>query len=145
MANDFSEDNLFRNDGEDGFVDVTVAQGIDVNGFAMGASWGDYDNDGRQDLYVSNMYSKAGLRITGGLKQLDRRFRMLAGGNYLWRHGDDGFQLVSGLSPPKLTVARADWAWGGQFADFNNDGFLDIYVPAGYYTVPDEFSTPVDL
>lgn len=145
VANDFSEDNLFRNDGEDGFVDVTVAQGIDVNGFAMGATWGDYDNDGRQDLYVSNMYSKAGLRITGGLKQLDKRFGMLAGGNYLWRHDDDGFQLVSGLSPPKLSVARADWAWGGQFADLNNDGFLDIYVPAGYYTVPDEFKTSVDL
>jgi hypothetical protein len=145
VANDFSEDNLFRNDGPHGFVDVTVAQGIDAIGFAMGASWGDYDNDGRQDLYVSNMYSKAGLRITGQLKRLDPRTRMLAEGNYLWRRGDEGFQLVSGNSPPKLTVARADWAWGGQFADLNNDGFLDIYVPSGNYTVPDEFSSPVDL
>ena len=145
VANDFSEDNLFRNDGPDGFVDVTVAQGIDAIGFAMGVSWGDYDNDGRQDLYVSNMYSKAGQRITGRLKQLDPRIRMLAEGNYLWRRGNEGFQLVSGKSPPKLNVARADWAWGGQFADLNNDGFLDIYVPSGNYTVPDEFSTPIDL
>ena len=33
-------------------------------GFSMGASWGDYDNDGFEDLYVSNMYSEPGRRMT---------------------------------------------------------------------------------
>ncbi|MCH8047254.1 MAG: VCBS repeat-containing protein [Planctomycetes bacterium] len=145
VANDFAPDHLFRNDGADGFTDVTEASGANVMGFAMGASWGDYDNDGRQDLYVSNMYSKAGKRIIGQLAGLDARFAQMVEGNYLYRAGEQGFRLVSGLKQPKLTVARAGWAWGGQWADLDNDGYLDLYVSSGYYSVPEAFSTDVDL
>ena len=145
VANDFAPDHLFRNDGADGFTDVTEASGANVMGFAMGASWGDYDNDGRQDLYVANMYSKAGKRIIGQLAGLDARFAQMVEGNYLYRAGEQGFRLVSGLKQPKLTVARAGWAWGGQWADLDNDGYLDLYVSSGYYSVPEAFSTDVDL
>jgi hypothetical protein len=44
-----------------------------------------------------------------------------------------------------LTVAKAGWSWGGQFVDVDNDGYLDIYVSSGYYSVPDEFTTNIDL
>ena len=57
VANDFATDNLLRNDGNAGFTDITDAIGIDQLGFAMGVTWGDYDNDGRYDLYVSNMWA----------------------------------------------------------------------------------------
>ena len=70
IANDWGPDNLFRNDGPIGFTDVTTEAGITAYGFAMGASWGDYDNDGREDLYVSNMYSASGRR---GLSSCGRR------------------------------------------------------------------------
>ncbi|MCH8047347.1 MAG: VCBS repeat-containing protein [Planctomycetes bacterium] len=145
VSNDFAPDQLFRNDGPRGFVDVTSQAGVDLVGFGMGASWGDYDNDGRQDLYVSNMYSKAGMRITRQIDRLDVRFGRLADGNYLYRNRGERFEKVSGLKPPELTVARAGWSWGGQFVDIDNDGFLDIYVSSGYYTVPEEFETTVDL
>jgi hypothetical protein len=145
VANDFAPDNLLRNDGAAGFTDVTHEMGIDALGFAMGASWGDYDNDGRDDLYVSNMYSKAGLRITSQVAGLDQRIAELANGNYLYRNLGSRMQLVSGLKPPAVTVARAGWSWGGQFLDANNDGFLDIYVPCGYYSAPDEYATNIDL
>ncbi|MCA9264943.1 MAG: VCBS repeat-containing protein [Planctomycetales bacterium] len=145
VANDFAPDFFFRNDGEQGFRDVTAQAGMRAMGFAMGASWGDFDNDGRQDLYVSNMFSKAGSRITGRISSIDPRIAELAQGNYLYRQTEDGFQLVSGLKPPALTVARAGWSWGGQFADFDNDGFLDIYVSSGYFTAPSQFETDVDL
>ena len=145
VANDFAPDNLLRNDGEAGFHEVTAELGIDHLGFAMGASWGDYDNDGQFDLYVSNMFSKAGQRITSQVDQLDPRIAQLADGNYLYRFDGKRFSLVSGLESPKLTVARAGWSWGAQFLDANNDGFLDLYVPNGYYSVPPEFETEVDL
>ncbi|RMH23499.1 MAG: VCBS repeat-containing protein, partial [Acidobacteria bacterium] len=51
LANDYAPNNLFRNDGGGRFTDVTAeTNSADVLGFSMGASWGDYDRDGRQDL-----------------------------------------------------------------------------------------------
>ncbi len=145
VANDFAADQLFRNDGSQGFHEVTGQIGIDRLGFAMGASWADADNDGLLDLYVSNMFSKAGQRITSQIDGLDARIPQLADGNYLYRYDGQRFHLTSGFDPPQWTVAQAGWSWGGQFVDVNNDGFEDLYVPNGYYTVPAEFETNVDL
>ncbi|NQV25210.1 MAG: VCBS repeat-containing protein, partial [Rhodopirellula sp.] len=52
LANDFAVNSLMRNDGDAGFVDVATETGTTDIGFGMGATWGDYDNDGRADLYV---------------------------------------------------------------------------------------------
>jgi hypothetical protein len=69
-----------------------------------------------------------------------------AKGNYLYHQQDGGkFDLVSGLKPPAMQVAKAGWGWGGQFADFNNDGWLDIYSLNGYFTAPKQVATEVDL
>ena len=114
-------------------------------GFGMGASWGDYDNDGRQDLYISNMYSKAGLRITAQIDGMDPRFRRSADGNRLFRNlGNGKFNLRSGEKPSDLHVVKAGWSWGGQFMDVDNDGYLDLYVTNGFRTTPEALSTPVD-
>ena len=146
IANDWAADHLFRNDGTDGFADVTAEAGTTAFGFAMGATWGDYDNDGKQDLYVTNMFSKAGQRITSQVEGLNADYAESATGNYLYHQKDDGkFDLVSGLKPPAMLVAKAGWGWGGQFADFNNDGWLDIYSNNGYFTAPKEVATEVDL
>ena len=145
VANDWATDNLFRNDGSHGFTDVTEELGTTEFGFGMGVTWGDYDRDGRQDIYVSNMYSKAGRRITAQIKELNPSYQRSVDGNYLYRHTPSGFQLVSGLAPPQLPVAEAGWSWGGQFADFDNDGWLDLYVLSGYFSAPDQFASNVDL
>ena len=140
-ANDFAPNNMLRNDG-DRFRDVTAETGTADIGFGMGVSWGDYDNDGLQDLYVCNMYSKAGQRIMGQIPGLDPRIVMLAGGNSLFRNEGGRFRKVSGVEPPSLLVEKVGWAWGGQFADFDNDGFLDIYSLSGYYSAPPEIAIP---
>jgi hypothetical protein len=53
-------DKLYRNNGDGSFTDVTRAAGVETPGFGMGAFWGDYDNDGCLDLYVTN-YGKSRL------------------------------------------------------------------------------------
>ena len=100
----------------------------------------------KQDLYVSNMYSKAGRRIMSRLDSLEHDFKISADGNVLYRHLEGGrFDRVSGLKPPALTVAKAGWSWGGQFADFDNDTALDIYALSGYFTAPEEVASDLDL
>ena len=146
IANDWGLDVLFRNDGSGGFTDVTTQAGVTAYGYAMGASWGDYDNDGEDDLYVSNMYSEPGRRITKQIPGLEKMFIESAAGNWLYRRVDNGkFEQVAGLEPPSMTVMKAGWSWGGCFADFDNDSFLDLYVLNGYFTAPKEHSSGLDL
>lgn len=148
VANDFAQDYLFRNDGEEGFSDVTFEIGGEtMMGFGMGASWGDYDRDGKQDLYVSNMYSKAGIRIVEHFdEKLDSRFRRSADGNRMYRNDGKQMELKSANEKEDgLNVNKAGWSWGGQMFDVDNDGFLDIYVASGYFTAPTILAVDKDL
>lgn len=146
IPNDWGLNVLFRNDGPAGFTDVTQEAGLTYYGFSMGASWGDYDNDGREDLYISNMFSEAGRRITSRITGLNPMFAESAMGNWLY-HGEPGgrFTMVAGAHPPAMTVMQVGWSWGGCFADFNNDAYLDLYVLSGYYTAPRELASGLDL
>ena len=145
VVNDFAPNNLYRNDGGGGFTDVTAATGTADLGFGMGASWGDYDADGLQDLYVTNMHSKAGLRIAARLNDVDGNFRRMARGNTLFRNRMDGFEQVSSLKRPGLLVEAAGWGWGSQFLDLDNDSDLDIHALSGFYTAPSAVELPVDI
>jgi len=146
VANDWAPSVLFRNDGPAGFTDVTAESELTYYGYSMGASWGDYDNDGREDLYVSNMYSDPGRRMTARIPGLDKMFVESAAGNWLYQKQANGkFKQVAGLTAPAMTVMNAGWSWGGCFADFDNDSFLDLYVLSGYFTAPKELSSELDL
>ena len=145
VVNDFAPNNLFRNDGVDGFTDVTRATGTADLGFGMGASWGDFDEDGLLDLYVTNMHSKAGLRITAQLNEVAPNFERLARGNTLFRNHVSGFEHVSSLQRPGLLVEAAGWGWGSQFVDLDNDSDLDLFALSGYYTAPSAVELPIDI
>ena len=151
ICNDFSPDVFLRNDTERGsykpeFTEVTQeVAGNSVMGFAMGASWGDFDNDGDLDLYVSNMYSKAGLRIVDQLDDVNERLRVSAHGNFLYVNDDGKLSQVAGSGDEQQHVSSVGWSYGGQFADFNNDGELDIYVASGFYSPPQEVANDKDL
>ena len=145
VANDYGRNNLYRNDpGADGgrrFRDVAAELGVEDISAGMSVAWGDYNNDGLMDIYVSNMFSSAGNRIT-----YQRRFRSEADdatlghfqrharGNTLFEaRADGGFRDVSVAEG--VTMGR--WAWGSKFVDLNNDGLEDIYVTNGYLTTED--------
>ena len=144
VANDFAPNNMIQNEGDGRFTDITEVTATADIGFGMGVSWGDYDNDGDQDLYVTNMYSKAGRRITKMVGDSAAHLAPMARGNTLFSHEGGEFTRVSGLEPPHLLVESSGWSWGGQFVDVNNDGFLDLYALSGYYTAPDEVAIPID-
>ena len=151
VCNDFSPDVFLRNDTEQGsfelkFEDVTVEViGNAAMNFAMGASWGDFDSDGDLDLYVSNMYSKAGMRIVSQLNNVDERVRVSAVGNFLYKNENGKLKQSAGPNDDQQHVSSVGWSYGGQFADFDNDGELDLYVPSGFYSPPKEIQTDKDL
>jgi hypothetical protein len=152
LCNDFAPDVFLSNETKQGSFSVffrdRTGEFIPGNtmGFGMGASLGDYDSDGRTDIYVSNMYSKAGHRVIGNFDgEVDPRIKISSQGNFLFRGDKDGFQQVAGLDEGKQQVSKVGWSFGGQMADFNNDQKLDVYVPSGFFTAPDPIAKEVDL
>ena len=97
---------LFRNmlseTGKLQFVDVTEKAGVGHIGYAMGVAVGDYDNDGYQDIYVTNF-----------------------GSNVLYHNNGDGtFTDVTkeaGVDDPR-------WSTSAAWVDYNGDGLLDLFV-----------------
>ena len=151
VCNDFAPDAVLRNDTERGsfeiqFTDISSEVAPEgLMAFAMGASWGDFNNDGELELYVSNMYSKAGNRIVAQLDNPDPRIGISAVGNFLYAVKGDKFEQLAGMANDQQHVSEVGWSFGGQFADFDNDGYLDLYVPSGNYTAPKEVATQEDM
>jgi hypothetical protein len=125
---------LWENDGEGGYTDVAGERGVaNGNGLARGASWGDIDNDGDVDLVVANMPSSAGpvrepmtvyknLLIETG----EPRFENISVAAGFLRQGNEKDAQVGGISDTGAGVA---------WADYDNDGYLDLYVKLPDYDV----------
>ena len=141
IANDYGQNQLYRNDVRDGsrfFSEIANEIGIEDRGAGMSVSWADYNRDGLPDLYVGNMYSNAGKRITGlsgfmpkNKEGLTKHYRRFAKGNTLFKQEKNGAFIDSG---PATTMGR--WAWSSVFADLNNDGWEDLIVANGYISGP---------
>jgi hypothetical protein len=109
VANETSRDvkaptQLFRNNGDGTFTDVAPQSAAKGHCFGMGTVWGDYDNDGHPDLYISGCIPHA----------------------LLHNNGDLTFSNVAkevGIDGPKLSFPT--WWW-----DYDNDGALDLFVGA---------------
>lgn len=147
VANDFGRNNLYRNElvptGKLWFQDVAKEGGAEDLSPGMSAAWGDVDNDGLSDLYVSNMFSSAGNRITfqsdflpgdsDTVRTARSNLQRMSRGNTLLRNRGEGFEDVSVKAG--ITVGR--WAWASQLADIDNDGWQDILVCNGFMTGDD--------
>ncbi len=114
---------LFHNDGDGKFTECSALSGVANIGFVKGVAWGDYDNDGRPDLYLSRLGEPNVLYRSGGPRPSREA-------------------VPDGKKPPGPTwtfedvTARAGVAEPLQsfpcwFFDHDNDGWLDLFV-AGY-------------
>ena len=136
VANDFGRSNLYRNNGDGTFTDVSADANVEDVGAGMSASWSDFDNDGNQDIYSANMWSAAGQRVSEQKifqektsEDIRALYRRHARGNSLYRNSGDGkFQNVSG----QAGVEMGRWSWCSDFWDFDHDGYPDLYVANGY-------------
>ncbi|MCP4657428.1 MAG: CRTAC1 family protein, partial [bacterium] len=177
VVNDFGRKTLYRNEGpEEGytFTDVTVESGTLAYGAGMSAAAGDFDNDGWFDFYVAQIRSehawfaerptvmrhgvntwRQGVWPTDMPLYLElwwqsggdyvKVFQDMASGNTLLHNrgadadGQVTFEDVSwaaDANPP-------GWFWGSGFADFDNDGWLDIYATNGW--VYNDVGTEIEL
>lgn len=113
-----SHSKLFRNDNNGAFTDVTTQSGLvnlfpvedysivspALDGTKYGASWGDYDNDGFPDIFFTHQFKV-------------QLFHNNGDGTFTERTAEAGFQKTNSC-----------WNTCATWFDFNNDGFLDIYI-----------------
>ena len=112
IANDFGPDRLYHNEGGRTFTDVTESALGSDNRKGMNVEFGDYNNDGNLDIYVTNI-TEPWLREC----------------NMLWLNWGDGlFVDVS----QETGTCDTGWGWGAKFLDVDNDGLLDLYVANGF-------------
>lgn len=103
LVHDYGQANhLFQNDGRGRFTNVAAQAGVDFAGDGMGVDFGDYDNDGWLDMYITNYHK-----------------------SILYRNNGNGTftDLTSAAQLPGVGMS-----WGCNFIDCDNDGWLDIFI-----------------
>ena len=127
VAADFGTDRFFLNNGDGTFTDATETAlgGFDTKK-GMNAEWGDFDNDGLFDVFVTNITDE-----------------YMREGNFLWKN--QGPQPDGAPDGPTFAdVARetgtwdTGWGWAGKLFDYDNDGWLDLYVANGWVSAGPE-------
>jgi hypothetical protein len=136
VANDYGSNDLYVFAPDGGVSEQAKATGLNDPGNGMSVDVGDVDGDGRLDLYVANMFSKAGTRVIAAspLKGKPRdEIEKFARGNTLYFAQADGGFAERGL---ELNVNRGLWAYASLLTDVDDDGKLEATVANGYLSHP---------
>jgi len=163
VANDFGRNALYQNRGDGTFTDVAKEVGALGIGGSMSTSWGDYDNDGRLDLYVGAVRSNQRWFVQPiTAKRVVWKFiregkvgndnpiltdlqnymgdnwtnigNIAMAGNSLFRQNEDHTFTNASMD---AEARPAGWYWSSGFLDIDNDGDLDIYATDGWITGKD--------
>src|SRR6266576_1163951 len=120
-------DALYKNNGDGTFTDVTVAAGIVYNSENVQAgAWGDYDGDGYPDLYVALGVDNGGQAdIREDLQDLAKIPLTVQLPNILYHNNGDGTFTDVTTQSGTTNIAGA---LGVTWEDYDNDGYLDLYV-----------------
>lgn len=107
LNDEFFANGSYRNNGDGTFEDSGYSTNLDVVMDAMSASAGDYDNDGDEDMYISNTPNAGGFP-----------------GNVLFQNNNGIFSDVTSVAGAEV----GNICWGITWFDYDNDGWLDFYV-----------------
>jgi len=148
VANDFGTNCLYENvstPGRPRFREIAAKAGVLDDGYGMGVTWGDYDNDGRFDLHVADFSSpyrwlirspKLPMPPLPGIVQAVARpivvpmlLRRCQGDGLYRNLGNGRFERTS----ESAGVAEGGWAWGTEFVDLDGDGREDLLVVNGMW------------
>ena len=147
VGNDFGIGELYHNERDGTFREVGAAANARERSAVMGVTWGDYDNDGHLDLYLSAMYANSRWALFHPdwpvpipwylhwvpRDSVDTIIDELSRGNTLLRNNGNGtFVNVS----DSAGIRDGQWGWGAEFLDYNGDGLLDVYHSNGMITGP---------
>jgi len=116
VANDETPNVLWQNQDDGTFTDIALIAGVAYNGdgdteAGMGVDFGDYDNDGDPDIYVTHFFTET---------------------NTLYRN-ENGHRFSDATTTAGLAAATVDLlGWGTRFFDYDNDGRLDLFVANGH-------------
>ena len=121
-----AENHLYRNKGDGTFEDVTKKAGANDPAYSMGASIGDFNNDGYPDIYLCNY-----------------------GANILYKNNGNG--TFTNVTKRAMVAGGNECSIGAVWLDYDNDGFLDLYVgnylafdpDYKYFYAPDGFPGPM--
>ncbi|MCK8490854.1 VCBS repeat-containing protein [Spirosoma sp. RP8] len=153
VSNDYNEnDYLYTNQQNGSFQEVVRNAMGHTSLYSMGSDAADINNDGRTDLLTLDMLPENNERIklTSGDDNYDKYEQLLRAGfhhqtmrNMLQLNvGDQPEANSGGKTKPAVPVfseigqlagvSNTDWSWAGLFADFDNDGWKDLFVTNGY-------------
>ncbi|WP_297818024.1 CRTAC1 family protein [uncultured Paraglaciecola sp.] len=125
LTGDFNSSQILVNNNGVGFVDMTTDVFTDKAG--MGAAVADYDNDGDLDWFVSAIGDPIANNVEFAAYSGNRLYQNQGMGDFIDATNEAG-------------VRQAYWGWGSCFADFNNDGYQDLFVVNGYDGLSEEDS-----
>ncbi len=120
VGNETGPSQLFLNQGDGTFADISHSAGIDRSAFTKGVAAADYDNDGYVDFYVSNQN----------------------GANFLYHNNHNGTftEIASQAGVPGVGKSFAAW-----FFDYDNDGWPDLFVTSFYASIEETMATYLGL
>ncbi len=114
IAADFQTSLYLKNNGDGTFSDMTTTSGTGLDSNGMGATVGDFDNNGLIDWYVTSIHDD---------------FLTDRSGNMLYMNQGSDVFVESSVA---LGVNDGGWGWGAVAEDFDNDGLLDIAETNGW-------------
>ncbi|MEO1050317.1 MAG: VCBS repeat-containing protein [Bacteroidota bacterium] len=138
VTNDFDRpDHLYMNARDSSFNNRANIALKHMSNFSMGSDVADYDNDGLLDIFTVDMVAEDHKRIKtymGGMQPENFWKTVKMGWHYQYmfnalqkNNGNGTFSEIAQLAG----VSSTDWSWGPLFADFDNDGWKDLFVTNG--------------
>jgi enediyne biosynthesis protein E4 len=138
-SNDFNEPDYYYLNNKDGTFKESLKDGFDlVSLFSMGTDAADYNNDGLIDIVTLDMLPEDNYtqKTHSGAENFDK-FHLLFDKGFYYQYsrnmlqknnGDGTFSEVGQLAG----ISNTNWSWSSLFADFDNDGYKDLFVSNGY-------------
>lgn len=140
VCNDFQDpDLMFINNGDKTFREEIKERTQHTSNFAMGNDVSDFNNYGFLDVVVLDMVSEDHIRSKKNIGGMSRtNFWQMVDVGYHYQYMFNSLQLNNGNGTfaeiaQIAGISKTDWSWAPLFADFDNDGFKDLFITNGYH------------